>query len=666
MSNINNEDENDATSEQFTALLLRYLARRAEQAQRGAGRRHNQREGVISSPIGIDDDEEDDDEDASHSPVSGEDEDSGWGWSMSRRKKKSVPKLDLIDDTDHSNGDNDVIGQRKHAIGRLQQWIDDGQIKNPKHIQQYYSRKDQDCDDHDDNEEEEEDEEKKMNDYNNDQNVFKNKKRPLICNDNHYKSSSTFIPYNFQHIMNLREIGKCSMYNTQSRKGIIGCYSDHLFANNVMERFQGNSRVFCCDFSCDGNVLCAASQDHVIHLIDSRSGVNSSKWPIYKQVESQFSGWSIIDVALSPDHEFVAYSGWSSSIYLVNAYGSHELHEAHDLNISTFNSWGRCCVFGIEFDPNSKKVICALSGGCLILHDLERKLNEFSDPSAHEDDINQATFLDSNIIISGSDDALLRVWDARLKNKCIGGFVGHYQGITCVSTPNDYGSSNYVLSNSKDQSMKLWDLRCMNNCNELTSTRAQLQPSTGSFDYRYRGWNPQSSSTHKKRFRIDKSLITYRGHSVSRTLCRSGFSPVHSTNAKYVYCGSSDCTIYIYETLTAKLVHTLSSHSDIVRDVCWHPYLPMIVSASWDGSVVRWSYKGSNKDGSIRQKSIKNRQSQQQQHINNNNINNINNDNDAFTDSGSDSEDDQCLDQPKPVCLDMPEHLRKRNDYDYW
>lgn len=206
----------------------------------------------------------------------------------------------------------------------------------------------------------------------------------------------------------------------------------------------------------------------------------------------------------------------------------------------------------------------------------------------------------------------------------------------------------------------------MNSLNELTSTRAQLQPSTGSFDYRYRGWNPQSSSTHKKRFRIDKSLVTYRGHSVSRTLCRSGFSPVHSTNAKYVYCGSSDCSIYIYETLTAKLVHTLSAHSDIVRDVCWHPYLPMIVSASWDGSVVRWSYKGSNKDGSIRQKSIKNRQSQQQQHINNNNINNINNDNDAFTDSGSDSEDDQCLDQPKPVCLDMPEHLRKRNDYDYW
>eukprot|EP00488_Nonionellina_sp_1-RS-2012_P002743 TRINITY_DN550_c0_g1_i1.p1 TRINITY_DN550_c0_g1~~TRINITY_DN550_c0_g1_i1.p1 ORF type:complete len:169 (-),score=31.88 TRINITY_DN550_c0_g1_i1:13-519(-) len=150
--------------------------------------------------------------------------------------------------------------------------------------------------------------------------------------------------------------------------------------------------------------------------------------------------------------------------------------------------------------------------------------------------------------------------------------------------------------------MKLWDLRVMNSLSQLTTTRAQLHQSTGSFDYRYRGWNPEASSTHKKKFRIDKSLVTYRGHSVERTLCRSGFSPIHSTSAKYVYCGSSDCTIYIYDTLTAKIHSTLRAHTDIVRDVCWHPFLPIIVSASWDGTVVRWSYRGSDKDGSIKEK----------------------------------------------------------------
>ena len=198
------------------------------------------------------------------------------------------------------------------------------------------------------------------------------------------------------------------MWSHDGRGAVSRC-SDEVFPNKVVETFSSSSRVFCCDFSSDGNVLCAASQDHVIHLIDARSGANSNHWPIYKQVESQFSGWSVIDVALSPDHELVAYSGWSSSIYLVNTYGSHELHESHNLNLSSHGGRYGVCVFGLEFDPHSKRVICALSSGVLILHDLERKTNVFCERQAHEDDLGKATFLDANVIVSGSDDALIKV-----------------------------------------------------------------------------------------------------------------------------------------------------------------------------------------------------------------------------------------------------------------
>ena len=160
--------------------------------------------------------------------------------------------------------------------------------------------------------------------------------------------------------------------------------------------------------------------------------------------------------------------------------------------------------------------------------------------------------------------------------------MGHFQGITCVSTPNDFGTSKYVLSNSKDQKMKLWDLRIMNTTTELDDTRAQLRESTNQFDYRYRKYSEQRSRTAQKRFRIDRSLNTFEGHQVSRTLCRSGFSPVHSTSAKYVYCGSADDGIYIYDTLTGELHQRLVGHGDIVRDVCWHPYLPSYYSLHFD------------------------------------------------------------------------------------
>mmetsp|Transcript_62336 Transcript_62336/g.76354 ORF Transcript_62336/g.76354 Transcript_62336/m.76354 type:complete len:370 (+) Transcript_62336:30-1139(+) len=177
-------------------------------------------------------------------------------------------------------------------------------------------------------------------------------------------------------------------------------------------------------------------------------------------------------------------------------------------------------------------------------------------------------------------------------------------------TPNNNNnniSSNYILSNSKDQSMKLWDLRLMNTKSDLNKTKKELQmwSKTRSFDYRYRAWDSSSNYKNKK-FRLDKSLVTYKGHEVTRTLCRSGFSPTFTTNNKYVYCGSSNNKIYIYETNTGKLFKTLYGHNDIVRDVTWHPYQPIIVSAAWDGNVIRWGIgQSSKKTKKIRIKSGK-------------------------------------------------------------
>jgi len=242
-----------------------------------------------------------------------------------------------------------------------------------------------------------------------------------------------------------------------------------------------------------------------------------------------------------------------------------------------------------------------------------------------------------------------------MKEKCVGGFVGHFQGITCVSTPNDFGSSKYVLSNSKDQKMKLWDLRVMNTLTELDDTRAGLEDSTAQFDYRYRGYSAQRSRTAQKKIRIDRSLNTFEGHQVSRTLCRSGFSPVHSTSAKYVYCGSSDYGIYIYETLTGKLHRRLEGHADIVRDVCWHPYLPLIVSASWDRSVRRWAHVDSHRDVEKERRKRKRKG------------------NDAMNDEEDDSEDQGHGDKgmedwestenvkiPRTVSLDLPNPQHRR------
>ena len=171
--------------------------------------------------------------------------------------------------------------------------------------------------------------------------------------------------------------------------------------------------------------------------------------------------------------------------------------------------------------------------------------------------------------------------------------MGHTEGLTYVDSKGD---GRYILSNGKDQSMKLWDLRKM-----MTTARFdKINPSIYStgFDYRYMAYSDDDFEAHPH----DCSVVTFRGHSVLKTLIRCHFSPPGSSNSRYVYSGSTDGKVYVYNldaTLAGKIdvgqgVNSSKSggqrgfasashyrgdnrHSTTcVRDASWHPYAPVI------------------------------------------------------------------------------------------
>jgi len=88
--------------------------------------------------------------------------------------------------------------------------------------------------------------------------------------------------------------------------------------------------------------------------------------------------------------------------------------------------------------------------------------------------------------------------------------------------------------------------------------------------------------------------MTYRGHKVFQTLIRSYFSPIETTGQRYIYAGSFDGNLYIFDVLTGEIVQQLSGHKATIRDATWHPYEPLLATTSWDGSVRLWTYE---KDG---------------------------------------------------------------------
>jgi hypothetical protein len=48
-----------------------------------------------------------------------------------------------------------------------------------------------------------------------------------------------------------------------------------------------------------------------------------------------------------------------------------------------------------------------------------------------------------------------------------------------------------------------------------------------------------------RRLKQDRSLMTYRGHEVYRTLLRAHLSPLETTGGRYVVAGSNDGTVYM-------------------------------------------------------------------------------------------------------------------------
>lgn len=183
-----------------------------------------------------------------------------------------------------------------------------------------------------------------------------------------------------------------------------------------------------------------------------------------------------------------------------------------------------------------------------------------------------------------------------------GVFMGHTEGLTYVDSKGD---GRYVLSNGKDQTMKLWDLRKM----MPTEKASTLDPSryTTSFDYRFMAYDETEYQPHPH----DCSLVTYSGHSVLKTLIRCHFSPPGSTNSRYVYSGSEDGKVHIYNldgTSAGRIdVNKATHHSrprdpdlymstyapedgrsrgvwkTCVRDASWHPNAPVIAATSWNG-----------------------------------------------------------------------------------
>jgi len=346
------------------------------------------------------------------------------------------------------------------------------------------------------------------------------------------------------------------------------------------------NKAFCAVYSEDGNRLVTACQDRQIRLY-------STLGKYYRQVgeiQGRDVGWSILDLAFSPDGKHIAYSSWSNSLHFVELDGDLSTHTSLPLCPDE----RRFCVFNLIFSSSGDELLCGANDGNLYIYNLHSN-NRVLRVKAHNDDTNAVTFADnaSQIIYSGGDDGFCKVWDRRTLNesypKPVGILAGHMDGITYIDSRGD---ARYLISNSKDQTIKLWDIRHFSPDIGQENTRRVV--ATHKWDYRWQR-APKKLTNRKTNMKGDTSVATYRGHSVLQTLIRCKFSPAFTTGQRYIYTGCAFGRIVVYDMLTGEIVHNYEGHASCVRDVSWHPYRPEMVSASWDFSVACWGFFGNPK-----------------------------------------------------------------------
>lgn len=363
--------------------------------------------------------------------------------------------------------------------------------------------------------------------------------------------------------------------------------------------------VYSGQFSDDGNFYYSVCQDFKVRMYDTS---NPYDWKHYKTVSYPWGSWTLTDASLSPDNKWLVYSSHSALVsiaptdpldrgdpYTLNLEGGLEGHDVELARRMNFS------IFSIRFSGDGRELVAGTRQNTIVLYDIEKR-SVIQTIMGHENDVNAVCFGDKDephLIYSGSDDGVLKVWDRRSLNdrREAGAFVGHKGGLTYIDSKND---GRYILSNGKDQTAKLWDVRMAYSTEQFHAEDMTQFTRYSEYDYRYMDDMDVDYTPHPK----DNSLVTFRGHKVQRTLIRCHFAPPDSANSRYVYSGSSDGKVHVWnmDSTVAKVIDVAEAtkgtrRSDgrrryfafddddneweaCVRDVSWHPHAP-VMAGKW-------------------------------------------------------------------------------------
>lgn len=172
------------------------------------------------------------------------------------------------------------------------------------------------------------------------------------------------------------------------------------------------------------------------------------------------------------------------------------------------------------------------------------------------------------ILLSGSDDGCVGIWDPRVKRAV--DFIETEFPITAVAVAE---AGNEIYTGGIDQDVKVWDIRKKAVAYAMTGhtdtiTSLEVSPDSQSLlsyahDGLARTWDIRPFAPS------DRSMKTYAGAPVGmeRNLVRASWD----SKGERVGVGSGDGSVCVWEVRSGKLVYKLPGHRGTVNDVRFAP-----------------------------------------------------------------------------------------------
>jgi mitogen-activated protein kinase organizer 1 len=296
-------------------------------------------------------------------------------------------------------------------------------------------------------------------------------------------------------------------------------------------------------------------------------------------------------LSMFPERSFTTLQGHTGAIHcaLWSNDGNYCMTGSADRSIKLWNPLTKTLiktyvghgkeVLGIQLPlGDSSKFVSCSGDRSLYLWDVAtgKTIQRYTD---HTQRVNACDFnKDATVIVSGSYDATVRLWDCRSNTKrAIQKLEEAKDSVESVMI-NDYE----IITGSVDGFTRMYDIRTGTVVHDdvgppithVTLSNDKNCVLVASMDDKIRLLDKETGEL----------LAEYQGHTNSEYRIRPCFTNTDS----HVIGGSEDGRVLIWDLVEGTIVKTISAHSKVVTCIRYHPTTHSMITTSFDGTAKLW------------------------------------------------------------------------------